>query len=351
MKAKLNKLLILLAFSFNGYSQDTTEQIGFTIPNTGPPKVYYELKEGSCGEACLSTIFDMQGKPMSQEKINKAGGNPGRGLYGDEIIKVLKEKEITYKDISINTRNISVYLYKRIIPSIKANNPVLLGVTVYPTEHPEWLLDHFILLVGYDSSTNEIIYNSFDRQDRILVEKILNKKKGYSIVTKHREIYAIQFAYCDTCELFAQFEDHTYRAKGSVEIESSSDTVINRIYDKRGRIWIDVYYVHNKNVFSRIYSYEKDGAYSFSTFPTGFFKKRDGLTTIYYKGGTIWTELLYKNGRPWTVLSRFDNEDNVIKKGTLTNGSGTRYFYTSDGELIRTLEYKDGKKVKKINAS
>ncbi|OGI69514.1 hypothetical protein A3A09_00210 [Candidatus Nomurabacteria bacterium RIFCSPLOWO2_01_FULL_42_20] len=175
----------------------------YIIPNADPPESSLDIKEGGCGEDCLSTVFRMQEKAMSQKEINESVRNPGRGLHGNEIIKALEKNDITYKDISIITRRYSEYLNKVIIPAILNNNPVLLGVKIYPDEHPEWTADHFILLVGYNSITNELIYNSNNERERISVQKLLNNERGYSIVNKYEKIFAIQFADSANGKLFS----------------------------------------------------------------------------------------------------------------------------------------------------
>jgi len=202
MKVNLKILLIPLIFSFNGYAQDTIEPNEYVIPNSDPPTEHFKIPEGNCGEACLFTVFRMQGKTMPQKKINASGTIYNRGLHGSEIKRVVQKKNIIHKDISLTVLNYSEYLRETIIPTILSGNPVLLGVKIYPDTHPEWSADHFILLVGYDANADEIIYNTGHLRRKISVNKLLNKEDGYSIVNKYKRIYAIQFAGSPKGKLF-----------------------------------------------------------------------------------------------------------------------------------------------------
>ena len=291
----------------------------YIIPNTNPPENYFEIEEGSCGEACLFTVFKIQEKAVSQKEINVSGGNPGRGLHGSELFLALNNNDIKYKNISLTIiRDYSEYLNKVIIPAILNDNPVLLGVKIYPDEHPEWSSDHFILLIGYNSITDEIIYNSNDERDRIPARKLLNKKRGYSIVDKYKDIFAIQFADSTDGRLFSPDEYQKYKARCSEQLESGSDTIIYRRYDKKGRIWSDGYFLDDEFLFSR-----------------GYF---------YHKNGNLWTEVIYKERKPYTVLSNYDSNGNPVEKGTLINGNGSRYIYDEEGNLRKIIEYRNGKK-------
>ncbi|PCI19087.1 hypothetical protein COB64_04230 [Candidatus Wolfebacteria bacterium] len=208
MKVNLKILLIPLIFSFNGYTQDTIVQQDtivpneYIIPNSKPDPERFKIPEGNCGEACLSTVFRMQGKTTPQKKINASGTIYNRGLHGSEIKNVVQKKNIIHRDISIVTTKYSEYVREIIIPIILSGNPILLGVKIYPDTHPYWSADHFILLVGYDPNTDKIFYNTGHLRRKISVNKLLNKEDGYSLLNKRNKIYAIQFAGSPKGKLF-----------------------------------------------------------------------------------------------------------------------------------------------------
>ena len=197
--------------SVDSVSQDSVSQDSvYIIPNSNPPTERFKIPEGNCGEACLSTVFRMQGKTTPQKKINASGTIYNRGLHGFEIKKVVQKKNILHKDISIVTPKYSEYIREIIIPIILSGNPILLGVKIYPDTHPEWTADHFILLVGYDANTDKIFYNTGHLRRSISVNKLLNKKDGYSLLNKRNKIYAIQFAGTSNGKLYvpAKFDKY-----------------------------------------------------------------------------------------------------------------------------------------------
>ncbi len=54
-------------------------------------------------------------------------------------------------------------------------------------------MDHFILLVGYNEDTNELIFNDFNKRKRMDAEDLLQKREGYSIVNKSGYLNAVIF--------------------------------------------------------------------------------------------------------------------------------------------------------------
>lgn len=163
------------------------------IHSYDPPNSYYNIKGGSCGEACLWSILQNKNITVSQKTINIAGGNPGRGLHSSELFTVLKHFNIRYYRIPGRVRSYQDHLQSKIIGSLKKGRPVLLGVKVYPDSTPAWACDHFILVVGFNAARKEMIYNSFNHRYRIRFSKLLNTKKGYSLKSRHKYIFAIAF--------------------------------------------------------------------------------------------------------------------------------------------------------------
>jgi hypothetical protein len=195
----MKKVLVILfsiccCITNNGVENDKSKSTEYIIPNLSPPPIYFEIPEGSCGEACLWTILQASGRTVSQEEINIAGGNPGRGLYWKDLFIVLNRYNIKHRNISKYTTDYHDFLYNEIIERIKIGHPILLGVKIYPDEHPEWSGDHFILVVGYNSENDEIIYNTNTYRKRIEAEKLLNTSPGYSLINRHNYVLTIEFA-------------------------------------------------------------------------------------------------------------------------------------------------------------
>ena len=165
----------------------------FIIPGYDPPKDYFDVPGGGCGEACLWTVIHARGRNATQAEINRAGGNPGRGLHSNELFFAMEKYGIHYSVIPGRVNDFRTFLHDEIIGTIKRGRPVLLGVKIYPDLHPRWACDHFILLIGYNRTTGELIFNSNNRMERVPAEKFLDMENGYSIVNAHRYVFAVKF--------------------------------------------------------------------------------------------------------------------------------------------------------------
>jgi hypothetical protein len=165
-------------------------KILFQVENMDPPSVYYNINEGSCGEAALWTICQYFGDGLTQEEINMIGGNPGRGLHSNEVIDVLDSLRIPYKlTQKASTWETSV---DTLITIIKRGNPIFLGVKIYPDRYPQWYADHFILVTGLNTKYNYFYYNSFTETATVTYEKFLNTEPGYSLINKYNTLFAIE---------------------------------------------------------------------------------------------------------------------------------------------------------------
>lgn len=182
---------LLSAASLLGFERKEGDII---LEKLNPPDTYWEIPEGSCGEACIWSITQSLKINISQPEINAIVNPPNRGIHSGEIIKILKKLNIPFINLSSTVSNPSVFLKEKVIENLKAGNPVLLGVKIYPDENPKWVCDHFILVVGYNAQTKEFIYNSNNERERITQSKLLNKRNGYSILHKSKYIYALQIS-------------------------------------------------------------------------------------------------------------------------------------------------------------
>ena len=174
----------------------------FIIPGLLPPKFSLYVEEGSCGENCLWTICDAKGINVTQLELTFAGADTARGLHSDELFTVMDKYDIGYIDLtrSLNASDsvstalrYKEYLYDTVINTVKKGNPVLIGIKVYPTDFPQWFVDHFVLVVGYNKKTDELIFNDFNKRKRLNADKLLNKKDGYSFLNKWNWGFAIEF--------------------------------------------------------------------------------------------------------------------------------------------------------------
>ena len=174
------------------------------IPGLLPPNFKLEIREGSCGEACLWSIINANDFHASQLEINIQGGAPGRGLHSYELHIPLEAQGFSYQDkmrhsyilyalqlmnplsmFGRDTTKYRQYIDETIIPELRLGHPIILGVKIYPDTHFLWDCDHFILLVGYNEETDELIFNDFNKRKRIKITQLLDKREGYSIQNRY----------------------------------------------------------------------------------------------------------------------------------------------------------------------
>ena len=168
----------------------STLAFDFTIKNLDPPTESYSIPEGNCGEAVLWTICQYFGKQLSQQQINSIGGNPGRGLHGGEVVMVLDSLKIPFNELEkADTWENTVDTLRNII---MRGNPIIVGVKLYPDNHPEWFCDHFILFTGTNTLNKVFYYNSINNSYSISYAKLCDTSNGPSLVNKYNALFALE---------------------------------------------------------------------------------------------------------------------------------------------------------------
>lgn len=105
-------------------------------------------KEGWCGETSIQEGLLHLGVWAPQRVINKAGRPSHPDLHSPDIPVALAELGVRHSMYQPKTRGFAAYS-EWIKKAIDAGVPVLAGVKILPTQHPEWGLDHFVTVVGY----------------------------------------------------------------------------------------------------------------------------------------------------------------------------------------------------------
>ena len=112
--------------------------------------------EGWCGETAIQEGLLHLGVWAPQRVINKAGKPVHPDLYSTDIPVALAELGVRYVSYP-GGRGFAAFA-AWIRGALDAGDPVLAGVKILPTKHPEWGLDHFVLVVGYD--TDRLLVNT-----------------------------------------------------------------------------------------------------------------------------------------------------------------------------------------------
>ena len=103
---------------------------------------------GWCGEASIQQALLFLGAWFPQKEINRAGKPAHRDLYASEIPGALTNLHVRFR-FSPRDRDLDAFI-RWIKAEIDLGHPVLTGMKIYPTAHPEWTLDHFTLAVGHE---------------------------------------------------------------------------------------------------------------------------------------------------------------------------------------------------------
>ena len=168
--------------------------VNYIIENMEPPETRWDVPEGDCGEACIWTILQYYGINATEEEINIAGGNPGRGLWWNELYTALNYFNIKYNNLRHGglhkPEDYEEYLLNEIVGNLQKGHPLLIGV-VYPPA--SYCNEHFILIVGY-TANDELIYNSHNYRDSDEFSTFLNDATGrISLINRCHEAFCIEF--------------------------------------------------------------------------------------------------------------------------------------------------------------
>jgi hypothetical protein len=82
-----------------------------------------------------------------QRLINRAGRPRHPDLYATEIPTALTELGVRFTMYAGPRGYEGLVKWTR--RALEAGDPVILGVKILPTQHPDWGLDHFVLAVGH----------------------------------------------------------------------------------------------------------------------------------------------------------------------------------------------------------
>jgi hypothetical protein len=103
---------------------------------------------GWCGETAIQEALLHAGVWSPQRLINRAGNPSHPDLYSSEIPVALDNLGVKYRFYVPRQRGFAGFA-AWVKEAIDAGEPVFAGVKILPTQHPDWGVDHFVLVVGY----------------------------------------------------------------------------------------------------------------------------------------------------------------------------------------------------------
>ena len=147
--------------------------------------------EGWCGEVAIQEALLYHGAYFPQKAINAAGEPEHPDLYSAEIPDALKNLHAEFRKwIADRPREEPDQFLAWIRRQIAGGWPVLVGVKINPTEHEDWSLDHFSLVVG--TTDNALLVNTTWGYRQTDTDRQLGStQEGFSFKNQHNRYYGI----------------------------------------------------------------------------------------------------------------------------------------------------------------
>jgi hypothetical protein len=162
---------------------EPSREVQLEIPDVGQEK--REPKEGWCGESAIQMALAYYGAYASQKVIHRAGKPKHPDLYPEDIPVALGSLGLEYKQWSGD--GLQPFL-KWVRSDLAAGHPVLISVKIYPTAHPEWSLDHFVLATG--CTKNALTLNdTWGKREPRSNAQLTSKEKGLSLVNRQNTCF------------------------------------------------------------------------------------------------------------------------------------------------------------------
>ena len=146
-------------------------------------------KEGWCGENAIQQALLYHGVFMPQKLINQAGNPRQPDLYSDDIPVALGHLQMDFEQWQGRRGDVAPFL-AWLKAHLAKGVPVLAGMKIHPTKHPEWSLDHFVLVVGYEKDAF-LINTTWDRQDKLTAAQLASTSKGLAFANRFNAYYGL----------------------------------------------------------------------------------------------------------------------------------------------------------------
>ena len=147
-------------------------------------------KQGWCGENAVQQALLYHGAYFPQKLINQAGKPSHPDLYSGDIPVALRNLQVDFEQWPWKRCAFDKFLAWA-KGGIAKGEPVLAGMKIYPTAHPEWGLDHFVLLVGFEKDAL-LVNTTWGKQARLTTKQLLSTNKGLAFKNRYGCYYGIR---------------------------------------------------------------------------------------------------------------------------------------------------------------
>jgi len=150
------------------------------IPDVAWDHEKADFEVGWCGEASIQMALAYYGKKIPQDVIHQAGKPRQADLQGDDMDRALQNTGALFVPYSGKPNDLEGFI-AWIKKELRLGHPVICGCKIYPTENPEWDVDHFVVASGYNSK-GLLLNTQLDCDGQLLVryKQLISKKAGYS---------------------------------------------------------------------------------------------------------------------------------------------------------------------------
>jgi hypothetical protein len=171
-------LIVIPARAQSAAVFETSRDVRLEIPDVGQEK--RQPREGWCGESSIQMALAYYGAYASQKAINRAGKPKHPDLYSENLPVAMDALGLRYKQWGGDGPQPIV---KWVRGELAAGHPVLISVKIYPTAHPDWSLDHFVLVTGCNKNALTLNDTWGSRESRTNTQ-LMSKDKGLSLINR-----------------------------------------------------------------------------------------------------------------------------------------------------------------------
>mgnify|MGYP001560716835 CR=1 FL=1 len=141
--------------------------------------------EGWCGETSIQMVALHYGAWVPQPVINSLGRSAHVDLWEEDIPTALDKLGLKYERARQGTRDEFI---SWIIRQVRSGHPVIVGAKLFPSDHPDWDVDHLMPVVGF--SPRGLVFNSnLERGQLEVTWAALGGHEGISFASPTGKLY------------------------------------------------------------------------------------------------------------------------------------------------------------------
>lgn len=142
--------------------------------------------EGWCGETSIQMIALHYGAWVPQPVINQLGRSTHVDLWESDLPTALDAVGLRYVTSTATKREDFITWIKS---HLRQGHPVIVGAKLFPTDHPEWDVDHLMPVVGFSAQGLTFNTNLEAGQLEVSYAALESTKEGISFVSPTGKLF------------------------------------------------------------------------------------------------------------------------------------------------------------------